>query len=303
MGNLQDADWGRLPGAEPPLRWWIPAAVAAVVALVLVLVVVLVDRRGPRHQQQPEVTSGGLLGHPDFGQRPQLTRRPDPRGCEGMAKAPRRGHQHREERERVRRIYDKIAGSYDRGIAVAERLLFAGGRAWAGAQATGQVLEVGIGTGRNLEHYGPDVHVTGVDISPQMLARAGARAAALRRVVDLRVGDAEDLQFPDAQFDTIVATLTLCSVPNDRAAVQEMARVLRPGGRTVLLDHVASPHPLVATVQRALDPLFVGAVGDHLLREPDRAVRGAGLTVEHLQRSKLGIVTRLSARKPDRGSA
>ncbi|WP_333782869.1 class I SAM-dependent methyltransferase [Arthrobacter sp. H14] len=140
--------------------------------------------------------------------------------------------------------------------------------------------------------------LTGVELSASMLAQAHARAEMLHRVVDLRLGDAQHLNFPDASFDTVVATLSLCSIPDDRAAVAEMARVLRPGGRLVLLDHVASSVRPVRAVQRLLDPLLVRFEGDHLLREPEAAVRAAGLVTDELTRFKWGIVLRLTAHKP-----
>ena len=202
------------------------------------------------------------------------------------------------ETTRVRGIYDAMAPRYDRIIAVAERLLLSDGRQWACGQATGQVLEVAVGTGRNLACYPADVHLTGVELSPSMLAQAQARAQSLHRSVDLRLGDAQHLSFPDASFDTVVATLTLCSIPDERAAVAEMPRVLRPGGRLFLLDHVASPARPVRAVQRLLDPLLVRFEGDHLLREPDAAVRAAELITDELTRSKWGIVLRLAAHKP-----
>lgn len=198
---------------------------------------------------------------------------------------------------RVRRIYDKQAPHYDRIIAVAERLLFGGGRGWACRQAQGRVLEVGIGTGRNLSYYRPDVELTGIDLSPAMLERARNSAERLGRPVDLRVADAQRLPFPDASFDTVLATLTLCSIPDDVTAVSQMARVLRRGGRLVLLDHAASPIPAVRAVQRVLDPAFVWLAADHLLREPEVAVSAAGLVIDELTRSKGGIVTRLRAIK------
>ena len=198
---------------------------------------------------------------------------------------------------RVRAVYEKQAPYYDRVIAVAERLLFAGGREWACRQASGRVLEVGVGTGRNLPCYASDVELIALDLSPAMLARAQARARDLGRAVDLRVADAECLPFADASFDTVLATLTLCSIPDDLTAVAEMARVLRPGGRLVLLDHVASPSPAVRRTQRLLEPLFLRLAEDHLLREPEGAVRRAGLVIEEATRSRLGLVLRLTARK------
>jgi len=202
------------------------------------------------------------------------------------------------ETARVRGIYETMAPGYDRMIAVAERLLFGDGRQWACTQASGHVLEVAVGTGRNLDHYPPEVQLSGIELSPAMLARAQARAASLPRTVDLRLGDAQQLSFPDATFDTVLATLTLCAIPDDHAAVREMARVLRPGGRLILLDHVASPNRAVRAAQRLLDPLLVRYEGEHLLREPDTAASAAGLVIDELTRSKLGIVLRLSAHKP-----
>jgi len=198
---------------------------------------------------------------------------------------------------RVRAAYEKQAPYYDRVIAVAERLLFSGGREWACRQACGRVLEVGVGTGRNLPCYASGVELTGIDLSPAMLTRAQARAEQTGRAVDLRVGDAECLPFADASFDTVLATLTLCSIPDDVTAVAEMARVLRPGGRLVLLDHVAGLSPAVRMTQRLLEPLFLRLAEDHLLREPEIAVRRAGLVIEEATRSRLGLVLRLTARK------
>lgn len=106
-----------------------------------------------------------------------------------------------EETERVRSLYDAMAPRYDRVIAVAERLLFGDGRRWACSQATGRVLEVAIGTGRNLPFYPPDVQVSGIDLSPGMLREARTRAAACRTVVDLQIGDAQPLSLPWAQGD------------------------------------------------------------------------------------------------------
>ena len=142
------------------------------------------------------------------------------------------------------------------------------------------------------------MHLTGIDLSPAMLDRARARASSLGRSIDLRVADAQRLPFADASFDTVTATLTLCSVPDDATAVAEMARVLRPGGRLLLLEHVASPHPIVRAVQRLLDPLFAHLAADHLLRRPETAVRNAGLAIDELARSKAGLVARIRAHRP-----
>src|ERR687888_1878793 len=161
------------------------------------------------------------------------------------------------ETERVLRVYEKEAHKYDRQMNFFDRLLFAGGREWVCGQPQGGVLEIGVGTGRNLPHYRDGVRLTGVELSPAMLEIARARARELGRDVDLRVGDAQALEFPDESFDTVVCTLALCTIPDDRRAVAEARRVLRPGGRLLLLEHVRSPIAAVRTLQRLLEPLFV----------------------------------------------
>src|SRR5439155_13170437 len=187
------------------------------------------------------------------------------------------------ETERVLCVYEKEAYKYDREMNFFDRLLFAGAREWVCAQATGEVLEIGIGTGRNLPHYRDDVRLTGVDLSPSMLEIARARARELGRHVDLRVGDAQALELANESFDTVVCTLSLCTIPDDRAAVAEARRVLRPGGRFLLLEHVRSPLLPVRLVQRLLDPLFVRLEADHLLREPIDHLRDEGFEIERLE--------------------
>ncbi len=204
----------------------------------------------------------------------------------------------RGETARVQRLYDKAAESYDRFIVIPEKVLFGEGRRWVASQADGDTLEIAVGTGRNLPYYPTAVRLTGIDLSPAMLDVARDRARALGREMDLRVGDAQALDFPDARFDTVVSTLALCTIPDARQAVAEARRVLRPGGRLVLLEHVRSPNPVVRAVQRILDPLFVRFQADHLLREPCDDAEAEGFAVDRRERSKWGIVERLVARKP-----
>jgi len=205
------------------------------------------------------------------------------------------------ETERVRRIYDESAGRYDRQIGFFERLLFGGGREWVCSRARGEVLEVAVGTGRNLPFYPKEVRLTGVELSPAMLEVARARAQELGVEADLRVGDAQALPFPDDAFDTVVMMLSLCTIPDDRRAVAEASRVLKTDGHLLLLEHVRSPVLPVRAVQRVLDPLFARFQADHLLREPLDHLQDASLEVERLERSKWGIVERVSARKPELG--
>lgn len=202
------------------------------------------------------------------------------------------------ETARVRGLMDRLAPGYDRQMGLSEKLLFGQAREWACSRARGNVLEIAIGTGRNLPHYLRDVTLTGIELSPAMLALAEARARQLGREVDLRLGDAQALPFPADTFDTVVCTFALCTIPDDRAAVREVRRVLRPGGLFVLAEHVRSDFLPVRLVQRALDGVSVRAEGDHLLREPLEHLGAEGFEILALERAKLGIVERMAARKP-----
>jgi ubiquinone/menaquinone biosynthesis C-methylase UbiE len=203
-----------------------------------------------------------------------------------------------DETTRVRDVQDKHAGSYDRQMNFFDRVLFADGREWACSHAEGEVLEIAVGTGRNLEHYPAGVKLTAIEFSPEMLAIARKRAEAIGSDADLREGDAQALEFADESFDTVVLTLALCTIPDDRRAASEVFRVLRPGGRFVLMEHVRSPALPVRAVQRMLEPLSVRFEADHLVREPLDYLGEVGFEIESVERSRWGIVERVAARKP-----
>jgi ubiquinone/menaquinone biosynthesis C-methylase UbiE len=205
--------------------------------------------------------------------------------------------------DRLRGKWEKYAPRYDRDIGFFERVQFGGGREWVCSQATGDVLEVAVGTGLNLTFYPDGVRLTGLDFSPAMLAQALARAAAVGREIDLREGDAQALPFPDASFDTVVCTLGLCGFPDERAAITEMHRVLRPGGKLLLLDHVGSHHRLIHFGQWLLEKLTVRMLGDYQTRRPLPLVEQAGFLVQRQERLKAGTVERVAATKPAGGDS
>jgi ubiquinone/menaquinone biosynthesis C-methylase UbiE len=192
---------------------------------------------------------------------------------------------------RQRRVWDKSAPSYDKQIAFVEKIWFGGGREWLGTRARGRILEVAIGTGRNLPHYPADAGVTGIELSPAMLADLG-------RDVDLREGDAEHLPFDDASFDTVVCALSLRTIPDPATAIGEMKRVLVPGGRLLLLDHIGSTWPPIYAAQWLLECLTIRVAGEHFTRRQLPLVKAAGFEVVETERLKAGSVERIVARKP-----
>ena len=152
------------------------------------------------------------------------------------------------------------------------------------AAARGVVLEIGVGTGANLPRYGQSVaQLYGLDPSAAMLKLAAGRVPQAAVPVELLCGAGASLPFADATFDTVVATFTLCSIPDTRAALAEVRRVLRPGGAFVFVEHGRSPDAAIARWQDRITPLWRRLAGGcHLNREPERLVRGAGLRLEHL---------------------
>jgi ubiquinone/menaquinone biosynthesis C-methylase UbiE len=202
------------------------------------------------------------------------------------------------ETDRVRKIFDAQAPKYDRSMARFERLLFAGNREWVCSRATGDALEIAVGTGLNLSYYPPGVRLTGIEISSEMAELGRGRAAELGVEAEMLVGDAQALELADESFDAVVCTYGLCTIPDYFAAVAEAHRVLRPGGRFLLAEHVRSSNPVVRAFQHLGEPIAHRFDGDHLLREPLRALADAGFEVEEYERLKAGIVELTAARRP-----
>jgi ubiquinone/menaquinone biosynthesis C-methylase UbiE len=162
----------------------------------------------------------------------------------------------------------------------------------------GRVLEIGVGTGLNLPHYPPGTEVTGIDLSPKMLAIARQRAAGLELKAHLREMDAEALDFPNQSFDTVVYSLCLCTIPDPVLALKEGLRVARPGARMIFFEHVRSNLVPVALLQELINPLTVRFMADHWNRRTVDTVRAAGIEPDYLRRAWLGVFVLAAGRAP-----
>ena len=184
---------------------------------------------------------------------------------------------------RVRSIFDDLARDWDRREALGERLLMGPDlRRNLARQLQGDVLELGAGTGATLDLVDWDqvTSYTATDLSEGMLAKARARPSVAGRPVEFRQLEATSLPFPDASFDTVTISLTLCTVPDPERTLREMSRVCRRDGKIVLLEHVRAPNPVLAWLQRKLTPAQVRRMGCHFDRPTDQLVREMGFPVE-----------------------
>lgn len=152
-------------------------------------------------------------------------------------------------------------------------------------RASGDVLEVGAGTGANLEHYNParvaSLTLTDLEITAALRNRAASLSDSIR--VSLKKADAQSLPFPDAAFDTVLFTLVFCSVPDQRRGLAEVRRVLRPGGRIVFIEHVRPPRALGRLTDLA-NPLWHAATGEcNINRDTAAAINRAGFRITELR--------------------
>ncbi len=200
---------------------------------------------------------------------------------------------------KTRQRYDPVAPVYDASEWIVERFLYAGWRRrlWAGVQGP-EILEVGVGTGKNMRYYPPGAHVTAIDLSARMLSRAGKRANLLRLDVDLHQMDVQTLTFPSQSFDTVVASFVFCSVPDAVAGLRELGRVCKPEGEIRLLEHMRARTEPLGRLLDAVNPIAVRTMGANINRRTVDNVRSAGLQIEATEELSVQGIFKLIVAKP-----
>ena len=189
----------------------------------------------------------------------------------------------------IRTRYDGFASKYDLAELAPEVLGIHRLRKSLLARASGNVLEVAVGTGRNIPLYPGSCNITAVDLSESMMEVARRKAARRALKVEFHVMDAENLPFDDGSFDTVVDSLSTCTFPDPVRALREMARVCKNDGRILLLEHGRSRARWLARFQDWRAESHSGRLGCIWNREPRDLVGEAGLTVVSTKRSFFGV--------------
>jgi len=179
-----------------------------------------------------------------------------------------------------RAIYDRNAVACDLLEVPMELLFFRRWRRLFAQVPEGHVLEVGVGTGKDLPFYRPQTELVAIDFSRRMLQKARTRAARIERHVRLELMDAENLRFPDDTFDSATAAFVLCATPDPLRGLLELRRVLKPGGKLYMLERVRPSFHWGGFASDLMNPLAVRFSGANINRRTVDTVRNAGFRIE-----------------------
>ena len=200
--------------------------------------------------------------------------------------------------DEVRRKYDRVAWMYDFMESPMEFFSFSTFRRDLLSQARGKILEIGVGTGKNLPWYPPGADLTGIDVSPRMLERARKKAEERGMHPRLEVMDVERMAFPDQTFDTTVSTFVFCSVLHPQRGLAEIRRVLKKGGTALFLEHVRSENTLAGAVMDLVNPVINALVGPHINRRTVDFIEEAGFEILSVENRGGKIIKKIVARNP-----
>lgn len=191
--------------------------------------------------------------------------------------------------QRIRDQYDRIASRYD----LVEWFIPRAWRVKATALAYGRVLEAGVGTGLNLPYYTDRCQeIVGIDLSPHMLEKAERRGKQSKISVKLTDMDLQELMLESASFDCVLISFVFCTVSDPVRGLRECMRVLKPGGRLILLEHMASDRPWLRFLMDGINPITIRLLGDHINRQTAHTVKMVGFRIESSE-NLFGDVVRL----------
>ncbi len=204
----------------------------------------------------------------------------------------------------ARKSYNRIAPVYDLIEGLVERSRYRRWREVLWSKVAGSnILEVGVGTGKNFPYYPQGVEVTAIDFSEKMLQRAKKKARDPGIRVHLAQMDVQNLEFADSTFDTVVSSFVFCSVPDPIKGLAEVGRVCKPGGKILLLEHVLSANRALAWLMNLVNPIVVRVMGPNINRRTVEKVAGSGLKVTRVTDLAAGIFKLIEASKEKQPSS
>jgi len=176
--------------------------------------------------------------------------------------------------------YDYIANIYDFISNGSEKRWFSKWKKQYFSPLKGNILEVGIGTGRSIEYYNNEAKVTGIDFSEKMLQKAEEKLDKLGiENIILKKGDVENLEFEDNSFDYVVTSCVFCSVPNPIKGLKEIKRVLKPTGELIMIEHMLSKNPIIALLEYIHNPITKFITGANINRDTKQNILDSGMKI------------------------
>ncbi|KXS43051.1 Ubiquinone/menaquinone biosynthesis C-methylase UbiE [Candidatus Frackibacter sp. WG12] len=198
--------------------------------------------------------------------------------------------------DRIKKRYNRVARVYDLLEAPMELMAQGRLREEVFSHVEGRVLEVGIGTGKNIDYYPEGVKVVGIDFSEKMLERAREKLHRIDVKIDLIEMDAQDMTFADNTFDTVVTTCVFCSVPDPIKGLKEINRVCKPEGKVIMLEHVRSKNLVLGKFMDLINPIPVRLWGANINRKTVENVREAGLKIVEVKDVATSLVKLIIAK-------
>lgn len=194
--------------------------------------------------------------------------------------------------------YSRIAKFYDLLEWPIEILVFKKLRKEAVSYASGHVLEVGIGTGKNLPYYKQNIDLTAIDFSPGMLQISEQRKTQMDiKTLHLYEMDVQNLKFEENTFDTVISTFVFCTVPDPIAGLKEVYRVLKPHGKVIFLEHMKSKYLFLNSILYTMNILSKNLLGTSMIRETQKNIEQSGFTIISVEYKVFDIVRLIVATK------
>ena len=198
----------------------------------------------------------------------------------------------------IKKRYNRISPFFDAMEGLMEKVFFSLWRKIVWQKIEGEnILEIGVGTGKNFSFYPSGKDITAIDFSDKMLNRAAQKAKKHHIEVNLQLMDVQSLEFADNTFDTVIATFVFCSVPDPTQGLKEVQRVCKQGGKVVLLEHVLSSKPFLASMMNLLNPIVLMLAGANINRTTTETVKQIGFLSVHVDDLSGDIVKIIEARK------